>query len=421
MLHICRPWLQFMWSCLLGCRSISAMPLPPLPLASAPCCLQCCRSAGIRAPPRRIADSIPGWHMLAMQQHQRSSEAGSLPQHHQQQSSNSSSSAACSTPRPVRTVGQHVAGLLVGAVANVGHDDAASLELPAHTRVNTLGPAPALLQHSGAWCSTMRRHVSARAARCLPASSAPRAAATAAVAAVARMFVLCIKHSRSIHQAHTAPASQLLPRRHAGGRAHLDRDPTVALVALEALGALLDALHAHQRSHHLVSCSSKWRPRPALVSTRRQRGAGPACPIRRRGPCAALMPACTPAAVVKGLPLREVPPLQRAMRRAGVQVAQAPLLCHQGDCRTPQARLQRPGGRQSCMSPRAAWLRRPARRPHLLSNLRKAPKRQEQAPPRHWAAAVHGAQQHAGDPGPATAPGRSRWPAHRDQHAIWNS
>ena len=48
-----------------------------------------------------------------------------------------------------RTVGQDVAGLLVGAVADVGHDDAAALELPAHAGVNTLGAPPALLHQAG--------------------------------------------------------------------------------------------------------------------------------------------------------------------------------------------------------------------------------------------------------------------------------
>ena len=48
--------------------------------------------------------------------------------------------------RPLRTARQHVAGLLVGAIANVGHRHAIALELPPHPRVNALGPPPARLQ-----------------------------------------------------------------------------------------------------------------------------------------------------------------------------------------------------------------------------------------------------------------------------------
>lgn len=40
------------------------------------------------------------------------------------------------------TAGENMAGLLVAAETNVGHDNAASLELPPHPRVNTLWPPP---------------------------------------------------------------------------------------------------------------------------------------------------------------------------------------------------------------------------------------------------------------------------------------
>lgn len=44
------------------------------------------------------------------------------------------------------SVGEDVPSLLVGAISNVGHDNTASLELPAHTGINTLGATPAFLQ-----------------------------------------------------------------------------------------------------------------------------------------------------------------------------------------------------------------------------------------------------------------------------------
>jgi hypothetical protein len=53
-------------------------------------------------------------------------------------------------------VGEVVPGLLVSAVTNVGHQGA-SLELPPHTGVNTLGPAPACLRSR-----KMESHISQR-------------------------------------------------------------------------------------------------------------------------------------------------------------------------------------------------------------------------------------------------------------------
>ena len=46
-------------------------------------------------------------------------------------------------------------GLLVAAVADVGHDDAASLEFPPHAGVDTLGAPPVVLQ--GHWPVSVRR------------------------------------------------------------------------------------------------------------------------------------------------------------------------------------------------------------------------------------------------------------------------
>lgn len=46
----------------------------------------------------------------------------------------------------LEAVGQHVAVLLVGAIANVGHLDG-TLEAAAHTAIDTLGLAPAGLHH----------------------------------------------------------------------------------------------------------------------------------------------------------------------------------------------------------------------------------------------------------------------------------
>lgn len=61
----------------------------------------------------------------------------------------------------VEAVGEDVPSLLVAAVPNVGHDDAASLELPAHAGVNTLGATPALLQFTAgegeAWTMSTSR------------------------------------------------------------------------------------------------------------------------------------------------------------------------------------------------------------------------------------------------------------------------
>ncbi len=42
------------------------------------------------------------------------------------------------------TTWQHMPGLLVGAIANVGHQ-CSSLELAANPRINTLGPSPVCL------------------------------------------------------------------------------------------------------------------------------------------------------------------------------------------------------------------------------------------------------------------------------------
>lgn len=43
-------------------------------------------------------------------------------------------------------IGQHMSMFLVGAITDVGHDDATSLELSADTGIDTLGSAPAFLQ-----------------------------------------------------------------------------------------------------------------------------------------------------------------------------------------------------------------------------------------------------------------------------------
>lgn len=46
----------------------------------------------------------------------------------------------------VEAIGEHMPSLLVGAVPNVWHDNAASLELSTHARIDTLGATPALLR-----------------------------------------------------------------------------------------------------------------------------------------------------------------------------------------------------------------------------------------------------------------------------------
>ena len=54
----------------------------------------------------------------------------------------------------LEAVGKEMAGLLVWAITNVGHQSN-SFELPPHTRINTLGSTPALLsnqiEHSKKW------------------------------------------------------------------------------------------------------------------------------------------------------------------------------------------------------------------------------------------------------------------------------
>ncbi len=43
---------------------------------------------------------------------------------------------------PALTVRENMAGLLIAAKTNVGHDDAAPLELPPHPGINTLWSPP---------------------------------------------------------------------------------------------------------------------------------------------------------------------------------------------------------------------------------------------------------------------------------------
>lgn len=43
------------------------------------------------------------------------------------------------------SIGKDVSSLLIGAVADVWHDNTASLELSTHTRIDTLGTTPAFL------------------------------------------------------------------------------------------------------------------------------------------------------------------------------------------------------------------------------------------------------------------------------------
>lgn len=106
----------------------------------------------------------------------------------------------------LHTVGQHMPGLLVSAVTNVGHNHAASLELSAHTGVNTLRTPPALLQQT---------------------------------------IFLVINPLQTIYAVSALLKHAARPR-----HAHLDGNLAIALVALEAVRPLLHALHFNQGRHH---------------------------------------------------------------------------------------------------------------------------------------------------------------------------
>jgi hypothetical protein len=126
-------------------------------------------------------------------------------------------------------------GLLVRSVADVGHDHAASLELPPHAGVNTLGAPPALLRGEKA---TPLRHGTRT---------------TAPTQAWAHHHPLECHRDwlQGVWLPHLA---------HIRLHSHLHRHLAVALMALEARRPLLHALHFHQRLHHSDKVQARWAP-----------------------------------------------------------------------------------------------------------------------------------------------------------------
>ena len=117
----------------------------------------------------------------------------------------------------VKAVGQGVSSLLVGTISNVGHDNTASLELSTDTGINALGSAPAFLQHT---IHTKYKMMSI----------------TVSGGGGGKTSICCDIFL-------------------SGSDAYLDGDLAIALMALEGVGALLNALHLHQWLHHL--CPAK--------------------------------------------------------------------------------------------------------------------------------------------------------------------